>query len=117
MFGGRQPSLDDLTVASGLPGAIDDLTVPTVAARSSLYLPSVLLAVLALATLVLAARQLTVRRRDELALQQARGAGTLRLLRGAAAEWALTGIPAALAAPFLAGLLHPAPGAPTRGRP
>ncbi|MFF6988501.1 FtsX-like permease family protein [Streptomyces sp. NPDC010273] len=107
VFGGRQPSLDDLTVASGLPGAIDDLTVPTVAARSSLYLPSVLLAVLALATLVLAARQLTVRRRDELALQQARGAGTLRLLRGAAAEWALTGVPAALAAPFLAGLLHP----------
>ena len=107
VFGGRQPSLADLTVASGLPGAIDDLTVPTVAARSSLYLPSVLLAVLALATLVLAARQLTERRRDELALQQARGAGTLRLLRGAAAEWALTGVPAAVAAPFLAGLLHP----------
>ncbi|MFI5883316.1 FtsX-like permease family protein [Streptomyces sp. NPDC051554] len=107
VFGGRRPSLDDLTVASGLPGAIDDLTVPTVAARSSLYLPSVLLAVLALATLVLAARQLTERRRDELALQQARGAGTLRLLRGATAEWALTGVPAAVAAPFLAGLLHP----------
>ncbi|WP_405951107.1 ABC transporter permease [Streptomyces prunicolor] len=107
VFGGRQPSLTDLTVASGLPGAIDELTVPTVAARSSLYLPSVLLAVLALATLVLAARQLTERRRDELALQQARGAGTLRLLRGAAAEWALTGVPAALVAPFLAGLLHP----------
>ncbi|MFJ9247213.1 FtsX-like permease family protein [Streptomyces sp. NPDC101776] len=107
VFGGRQPSLADLTVASGLPGAIDDLTVPTVAARSSLYLPSMLLAVLALATLVLAARQLTERRQGELALQQARGAGTLRLLRGAGAEWALTGIPAALVAPFLAGLLHP----------
>ncbi|MFF5300982.1 ABC transporter permease [Streptomyces sp. NPDC013161] len=107
VFGGRQPSLDDLTVASGLPGAIDDLTVPTVAARSSLYVPSVLLAVLALATLVLAARQLTERRRDELALQQARGSGTLRLLRGATAEWAFTGVPAAVAAPFLAGLLHP----------
>ncbi|MEV0479951.1 ABC transporter permease [Streptomyces sp. NPDC050508] len=107
VFGGRQPSLADLTVASGLPGAIDDLTVPTVAARSSLYLPSVLLAVLALATLVLAARQLTERRREELALQQARGAGTLRLLRGATAEWALTGVPAAAVAPFLAGLLHP----------
>jgi hypothetical protein len=106
VFGGRQPSLDDVTVASGLPGAIDDLAVPMVAARSSLYLPSVMLAVLALATLVLAARQLTVRRRGELALQQARGAGTPRLLRGAAAEWALTGLPAA-AAPFLAGLLHP----------
>ncbi|MEW1824314.1 ABC transporter permease [Streptomyces sp. NPDC088196] len=107
VFGGRPPPLADLTVASGLPGAIDDLTVPTVAARSSLYVPSVLLAVLALATLVLAARQLTERRRDELALQQARGAGTLRLLRGATAEWALTGVPAAVAAPFLAGLLHP----------
>lgn len=106
VFGGRQPSLDDVTVASGLPGAIDDLAVPMVAARSSLYLPSVMLAVLALATLVLAARQLTVRRRGELALQQARGAGTVRLLRGAAAEWALTGVPA-VAAPFLAGLLHP----------
>ncbi|WP_405587783.1 FtsX-like permease family protein [Streptomyces sp. NBC_01190] len=107
VFRGRQPSLDDVTVVSGLPGAIDDLTVPMVAARSSLYLPSVMLAVLALATLVLAARQLTLRRRDELALQQARGAGTPRLLRGAAAEWALTGVPAAVVAPFLAGLLHP----------
>lgn len=107
VFGGRQPSLDDVSVVSGLPGAVDDLTVPMVAARSSLYLPSVMLAALALATLVLAARQLTVRRRDELALQRARGAGTPRLLAGAAAEWALTGIPAALAAPFLAGLLHP----------
>ncbi|MEV1063918.1 ABC transporter permease [Streptomyces sp. NPDC050263] len=107
VFQGRPPSLDDLRVASGLPGAIDDLTVPMVAARSSLYLPSVMLAVLALATLVLAARQLTVRRSGELALQRARGAGTLRLLRGAAAEWALTGVPAAVAAPFLAGLLHP----------
>ncbi|MEU0949216.1 ABC transporter permease [Streptomyces canus] len=104
---GRQPSLDDLTVSSGLPGAIEDLTVPMVAARSSLYLPSVMLAALALATLVLAARQLTVRRHGELALQRARGAGTLRLLRGATAEWALTGVPAAVAAPFLAGLLHP----------
>ncbi|MGH1554362.1 FtsX-like permease family protein [Streptomyces sp. L7] len=107
VFRGHQPSLADVTVASGLPGAIDDLTVPTVAARSSLYLPGVLLAVLALATLVLAARELTVRRREELALQQARGAGTPRLLRGAAVEWAVTGVPAAVAAPFLAGLLHP----------
>ncbi|MFJ4408952.1 FtsX-like permease family protein [Streptomyces sp. NPDC088910] len=107
VFGGRQPALDDLTVASGLPGAIDGLAVPMVAARSSLYLPSVLLAVLALATLVLAARQLTEHRRDELALQQARGAGTPRLLRAAAAEWAVTGVPAAAVAPFLAGLLRP----------
>lgn len=107
VFGGRQPSLADMTVVSGLPDAIDALSVPMVAARSSLYLPSAMLAVLALATLLLAARQLTVRRRAELALQRARGAGTLRLLRGAAGEWALTGLPAAVAAVFLAGLLHP----------
>lgn len=107
VFGGREPSLDDVTVASGLPGAVDTLAVPMVAARSSLYLPSVMLAVLALATLVLAARQLTVRRRGELALQRGRGASTARLLRAAAGEWALTGIPAAVAAVFLAGLLHP----------
>jgi hypothetical protein len=107
VFHGTQPSLDDLAVSSGLPEAIDALDVPTVAARSALYLPSVMLAVLALATLVLAARQMTVRRRGELALQQARGAGTGRLLRGATVEWALTGVPAAVAAPYLAGLLHP----------
>ncbi|MET7685146.1 ABC transporter permease [Streptomyces sp. NPDC005423] len=107
VFRGGQPSLEDLTVASGLPGAIDALTVPMVAARSSLYLPGVMLAVLALATLVLAARQLTVRRRDELALQRARGAGTPRLLGGAAAEWVLTGVPATAVAPFLAGVLYP----------
>ncbi|CAG7618326.1 ABC transporter permease [Actinacidiphila bryophytorum] len=107
VFGGNQPSLQDLTVSSGLPGAIDALAVPTVAARSSLYLPMVMLAVLALATLMLSARQMTVHRRGELALQQARGSGTLRLLRGAVAEWAVTGVPAAVAAPYAAGLLHP----------
>ncbi len=32
---GRQPSLDDLTVSSGLPGAIEDLKVPMVAAPRS----------------------------------------------------------------------------------
>nr|WP_237554969.1 ABC transporter permease [Streptomyces sp. SID4948] len=112
VFRGTQQSLDDMTVSSGLPEAIDDLAVPMVAARSALYLPGVMLAGLALATLVLAARQMTVHRRGELALQRARGAGTPRLLRGAAAEWALTGVPAAVAAPYLAGLLHPG----SRGR-
>ncbi|WP_329172677.1 ABC transporter permease [Streptomyces sp. NBC_01477] len=107
VFRGRQPSLDDLAVTSGLPGAIDALAVPTVAARSALYLPSVMLAALALAALVLAARQMTERRRGDFALQQARGSGTPRLLRGATVEWALTGVPAALAAPYVARLLHP----------
>ncbi len=107
VFQGRQPSLDGLTVVSGLPQAITALAVPTVVARSALYLPTALLAALALTALVLTARQLTLHRRGELALQQARGAGTARLLRSAAGEWAVTGIPAAVAAPFLAGLLQP----------
>ncbi|MFC1420554.1 FtsX-like permease family protein [Streptacidiphilus cavernicola] len=107
VFQGRKPPLDGLTVVSGLPQAIDALAVPTVVARSALYLPTALLAALALTALVLTARQLTLHRRGELALQQARGAGTVRLLRFAAAEWAVTGIPAAVAAPFLAGLFQP----------
>ncbi|MHA6764216.1 ABC transporter permease [Streptacidiphilus sp. PAMC 29251] len=107
VFRGTQPPLSNLTVFSALPQAIDALAVPTVVARSALYLPTALLAALALTALVLTARQLTLHRRSELALQQARGAGTARLLRGAAAEWAVTGIPAAVAAPFLAGLLQP----------
>ncbi|SEO54887.1 ABC transporter permease [Actinacidiphila rubida] len=109
VYRGRPSSLQDMAVSSGLPGAIDALAVPAVAARSALYLPMVMVAALALATLVVAARQVTVHRRGELALQQARGSGTLRLLRGAAAEWAVTGIPAAVAAPYLAGFLHPGP--------
>lgn len=107
VFQGATPALDDLTVVSGLPQAIDALAVPTLVARSALYLPTALLAALALTALVLTARQLTLHRRGELALQQARGAGTARLLRAAAGEWAVTGIPAAVAAPFLAGLLQP----------
>ncbi|HMG63864.1 MAG TPA: hypothetical protein VK599_13020, partial [Streptosporangiaceae bacterium] len=107
VFQGGQPPLDSLTVVSALPQAIDGLAVPTVVARSALYLPTALLAALALTALVLTARQLTLHRRGELALQQARGAGTARLLRSAAGEWAVTGIPAAAAAPFLAELLQP----------
>jgi hypothetical protein len=106
VFRGKPPTLDEMSVSSGLAQAVDDLAIPTVVARSALYQPSVMLAALALATLILAGRQMTVRRRAELALQQARGSGTPRLLRAAAAEWALTGVPAAVAAPFLADLLH-----------
>ena len=94
-----------MTVVSSLPQAVAALAAPVAVARSALYQPTALLAVLALTALVLTARQLAEHRRGELALQQARGAGTGRLLGAAAAEWALTGVPAAVAAPFLAQLL------------
>ncbi|MFC1440404.1 ABC transporter permease [Streptacidiphilus sp. N1-10] len=100
-----------MTVVSALPQAVDALAAPVAVARSALYQPTALLAVLALTALVLTARQLAEHRSGELALQQARGAGTVRLLRAATAEWALTGVPAAVAAPFLAqSLVHGALG-------
>ena len=105
VFHGAQPPLSRMTVVSSLPQAVDALAAPIAVARSALYQPTALLAVLALTALVLTARQLAEHRSGELALQQARGAGTGRLLAAAAAEWGLTGIPAAVAAPFLAQLL------------
>lgn len=105
VFHGAQPPLSRMTVVSSLPQAVDALAAPISVARSALYQPTALLAVLALTALVLTARQLAEHRSGELALQQARGAGTGRLLAAAGAEWALTGIPAAVAAPFLAQLL------------
>ena len=105
VFHGAQPPLSRMTVLSSLSQAVDALAAPVSVARSALYQPTALLAVLALTALVLTARQLAEHRSGELALQQARGAGTGRLLASAGAEWALTGVPAAVAAPFLAQLL------------
>jgi hypothetical protein len=105
VFHGRPPALGRVVAVSSMADALDDLAVPMVVARSALYLPSALLAVLALAALILTARQLASHRRDELVLRQTRGAGTRRLLAGAAGEWAVVALPAVLVAPFLAGPL------------
>ncbi|TDU03039.1 FtsX-like permease family protein [Streptomyces sp. 846.5] len=105
VFHGAQPPLSRMTVVSSLPQAVDALAAPIAVARSALYQPTALLAVLALTALILTARQLAEHRSGELALQQARGAGTGRLLAAAGVEWGLTGIPAAVAAPFLAQFL------------
>ncbi|MFC1400930.1 MULTISPECIES: ABC transporter permease [Streptacidiphilus] len=102
---GRTPALPQLAVVSALPDAVDALSLPLVVARSALYQPTALLAVLALTALVLTARQPAEHRRIELMLRQVRGAGTGRLLLSAAGEWALVALPAGLAAPFLAGAL------------
>ncbi|CAM5391212.1 ABC transporter permease OS=Streptomyces alboniger OX=132473 GN=CP975_27065 PE=4 SV=1 [Streptomyces alboniger] len=95
----------DLTVSAGLRRALDRLTTPIAVARAGLYVPATLLAALAVAALVLTARQLAEHRRPELALLAARGAGTRRLVLATAALWACAAVPAAVAAPFLAGPL------------
>ncbi|QQC91816.1 ABC transporter permease [Streptomyces alfalfae] len=95
----------DLTVSAGLRRALDRLTTPIAVARAGLYVPATLLAALAVAALVLTARQLAEHRRAELALLAARGAGVRRLLLATAALWACAAVPAAVAAPFLAGPL------------
>ncbi|MEU7583162.1 ABC transporter permease [Streptomyces sp. NPDC041068] len=96
---------DDLTLSAGLRRALDRLTTPIAVARAGLYVPATLLAALAVAALVLTARQLAEHRRPELALLAARGAGTRRIALSTAAQWACVAVPAGLAAPFLAGPL------------
>ncbi|MFC1418638.1 ABC transporter permease [Streptacidiphilus cavernicola] len=102
VFHGADPSLLLVNPTSTLPVILDHLAGTEVVARSALYLPGALLAVLALTTLVLTARQLAAHRRTELVLQQTRGAGGQRLLTAAGVEWAVIVLPTAVAAPFLA---------------
>ncbi|MFI1678556.1 FtsX-like permease family protein [Streptomyces sp. NPDC020607] len=96
---------DDLTLSAGLRRALDRLSTPIAVARAGLYVPATLLAALAVAALVLTARQLAEHRRPELALLAARGAGTRRIVLSTAGQWACVAVPAGLAAPFLAGPL------------
>ncbi len=96
---------DDITVSAGLRRALDRLTTPIAVARAGLYVPATLLAALAVAALVLTARQFAEHRRPELALLAARGAGTRRLTLSTAGQWACVAVPAGLAAPCLAGPL------------
>ena len=107
VFHGGTPPLDGVHADSGLPSEIDDLAAPMAVARAGIDIPGTLLAALAVAALVLTARQLAQSRAAEVALMGARGAGTGRLVAGTAVQWALVAVPAAVAAPFLAGpLLH-----------
>ncbi|WP_307813447.1 ABC transporter permease [Streptomyces sp. N35] len=106
LFGGKAPPEGrELQFASRLGPALDRLETPIAVSRAGLYIPASLLAALALAALMLTARQLAAHQRAELALLAARGAGTLRLAAGAAAQWAVLAVPAGIAAPFLAGPL------------
>ncbi|MYZ12761.1 FtsX-like permease family protein, partial [Streptomyces sp. SID337] len=97
----------DLTLSAGLRRALDRLATPIAVARAGLYVPATLLAALAVAALVLTARQLAEHRRPELALLAARGAGTRRIVLSSAGQWACVAVPAGVVAPLLAGpLLH-----------
>ncbi len=106
LFAGKVPPEGrELRIDSRLAPALERLETPIAVSRAGLYIPASLLAALALATLVLTARQLAAHQRTELALLAARGAGTWRLAAGAAAQWAVLAVPAGIAAPFLAGPL------------
>jgi hypothetical protein len=101
----RSAALADVEADTDLPYVLRQLDVPVAVARAATYLPVALLASLALAALVLTARQLARHRAAEQVLLGSRGAGPARLVGGAAAQWAAVALPAALAAPYLAGPL------------
>ncbi|MFI0899684.1 FtsX-like permease family protein [Streptomyces sp. NPDC020983] len=105
VFGGRPPALSGIYTTSHLPDTLDALSAPMAVARAGMDIPAALLAALATAALVLTARQFAQSRTAEVALKGARGAGTGRLVAAAAGQWALVAVPAAVAAPFLAGPL------------
>ncbi|GLY91871.1 hypothetical protein Airi02_097990 [Actinoallomurus iriomotensis] len=73
--------------------------------RSTLLIPALQLVVLAVYTLMLVARLLAEHRRLEVTLMRARGASTRQIAALAVGEGLLLGLPAAVAAPFLAPLL------------
>ncbi|MFI0938048.1 FtsX-like permease family protein [Streptomyces sp. NPDC021020] len=105
VFQGRPPAMSGVYAFSGLPDTLAALSAPMAVARAGMDIPAALVAALATAALVLTARQLAQARAAEIALKGARGAGTGRLVGAAAGQWALVAVPAAVAAPFLAGPL------------
>lgn len=105
VFQGRPPAMTDVYSTSRLPDVLGALSAPMAVARAGMDIPAALLAALATAALVLTARQLAQARAAEIALMGARGAGAARLVGATAAGWALIAVPAAVAAPFLAGPL------------
>lgn len=93
----------DASAASGLPVLVDDLRRSLLVTRSTLLIGALQLVVLAGFALLLVARLLAEERAGETALLRARGASRVRVGRLAAAEALLLAIPAAIAAPLLAG--------------
>ncbi|GLW57431.1 hypothetical protein Kpho01_54420 [Kitasatospora phosalacinea] len=94
-----------MRAVSDIPEALDALRSPMMVARSGMLVPVTMLGVLSAVTMVLTARQLTEFRRAELVLLLARGAGRARLLGGAAVEWSVFMVPAAILGVWAAGPL------------
>ncbi|MFC1409764.1 FtsX-like permease family protein [Streptacidiphilus sp. N1-12] len=102
---GAQGASSGFTGSTLLPDLLTQLRGSLVVARSTLLVGVLQLTLLALMTLLLAARLLVEEREDENALLRARGAAPARLARLAALEAVLLVLPALLLSPLLAGPL------------
>ncbi|WP_030893383.1 ABC transporter permease [Streptomyces sp. NRRL F-5053] len=91
------------TATSELPGLLDELERSLLVTRSTLLVAALQLALLTGVCLLLVARLLWSERAGEDALLRARGASARRVAALAAAEALLLALPAAVAAPLLAG--------------
>jgi hypothetical protein len=100
------PGVQDVTVATSLPGLLSGLSTALVVARSELAIGASILLVIAGATLALATVMLSSSRQAEMTLMRTRGASRRQLAGSGAAEAGLLILPAA-AAPLLGGLLLP----------
>ncbi|MEU1281165.1 FtsX-like permease family protein [Streptomyces sp. NPDC005805] len=103
---GEEPALGgSATVTTGLPTVLAQSERALLVARSTLLIVAVQLVVLAGYTLLLVARLLSSERAGETGLLRARGASRGRIAALASAEALLLALPAAVAAPLLAGPL------------
>jgi hypothetical protein len=93
----------DVQPASGLPALLDALRRSMLVARSTLLIGALQLVILAGFALLLVAQLLAEERGGETALLRARGGSRARIGGLAAAEALLLAVPAAVAAPLLAG--------------
>ncbi|WP_031514668.1 FtsX-like permease family protein [Streptomyces sp. NRRL F-5123] len=90
---------------SALPGLVDGLRRSLLVTRSTLLIGALQLVILAAFALLLVAQLLAEERAGETALLRARGGSRGRVARLAAGEALLLAVPAAVAAPLLAGPL------------
>ncbi|MFI0896809.1 FtsX-like permease family protein [Streptomyces sp. NPDC020983] len=91
--------------SSGLPDLLDGLRRSLLVTRSTLLIGALQLVILAAFSLLLVAQLLAEERAGETALLRARGGSRGRVARLAAGEALLLAVPAAVAAPLLAGPL------------
>ena len=101
----RDPAYSGFDATTVLPALLTQLQRSVLVARSTLLVAVLQLVLLAIMTLLLAARLLTEERESENALLRGRGAAPGRLIALAAAEALVLVLPALVLAPLLAGPL------------